>query len=282
MFAIPVKIVEVGGSGGGDLPLMTWNPSDFYLNDPDPANYLFSNTNETIEGYGVSVRGNYPIVPDRWYLEMHVDLSISDTLYENVLLGVSTDTFTLNTLYSHLTSTWLVSRKSSSPGVTFDVIEYGPPVVYAFNDSALRLLSTDGIDFLETLHDGDVFQFAGRLSTGELWIGLNGNWLYSGIEDADVIIWSLGDPETETNPVFTNLAADLYAFSLGGDDGTGGQWVEQITLMTHVDDLLYSPPTGFFAVSGDAVLTYHHVLRDRNLLPISQPTQHTLLGALGL
>lgn len=283
MFAIPVKVVEISG-GGGDLPQMTWNPSDSYYSGFDPEDYLFSNTNQTIEGNTIKARGNHPIVPDRWYLEMKLDST--GIVGQLGMYGFTTGTATLSGVWPGATS-WIASSVSTD-AVSLEGGDHSAPLVFAASESGNRLLSVDGIDALESLSDGDVLQFCGDRSEGTLWIGLNGDWLYYGIdvydagEDLYVLTWFPSDPETDTNPLFDDLPSSPYALCQTGEDGAGGPTPELITLRTHTDDLVYTPPTGFSVVSGDALVTYQHVLRDRNLLPIVQPTDHTLMGVLGL
>lgn len=289
MFAIPVKIVEVSG-GGEDLPLMTWDPDDPYYvnegfsNDPDfPPYAYFSNLNTTVEGTSTKARGKYAIVPDRWYLEMKITdggLSIppigSGTMY-----GFTNNSVDLADVFIGVNA-WAISLE-----LTGAVGEFLGPLVYIQSPTTLRFLSTDGLSALTEINPDDVFQFAGDKSSRTLWVGLNGAWLYWGeqvwddINEVWEIEWSpLGDPETDDNPVFDDLPTTPYALCQTGD--SGGPTSENVTLLTHTDDITYSPPTGFSVVSGDAEVTYVHVLRDRNLMPISQPTQHHLMGVLGL
>jgi len=283
MFSIPVKVVTISGGGEG-LPMMTWDDEDAYYSGFDPEDYLFSNTNKTIEGNKIKARSNHPIVPDRWYLEMQLDST--GIVGQFGMYGFTTGAATLSAVWTGVTS-WIASSISSGV-VSLEGYDYSSPLVFAANESGNRLLSTDGISALESLSDGDVLQFCGDRSNGTLWMGLNGNWLYwgidvynEGIEDY-VLTWFLEDPETDTNPVFDDLPSSPYTLCQTGEDGGGGPTPEKITLLTHVDALVYAPPTGFSVVSGDATATYLNVLRDRNIMPISQPTDHTLMRALGL
>jgi hypothetical protein len=218
-----------------------------------------------------------------------LELLLQDVSVFNMAgVGLTTDSVLLDDsdFSESIANTWGVYRRADDSynfGVTWDNnTYYGPPVVYAVGDLELRLLSTNGVDLLEDIEPDDVLQFAGDQTTGDLWIGLNGNWLYSGVEVNSVVEWSLGDPETGANPVFTDAPFEPCVFSNGGITGGPQTGLETFTLLTHVDDLIYVPPTGFSVVSGDANITYQNDLRDRTIMPISQPTQHGLLGVLGL
>ncbi len=279
MFAIPVKVVTISGGGAG-LPQMTWNPSDVYVYGGNPEDYSFTNTNKTIEGNEVKTRSNHPIVPDRWYFEIKIT-NVPPTylqLVTNAMYGLTTSSASLSDIYN---------------GVSSFAISFGTAGHQAFNtvyiqsESALRFLSTDGVSVLTEINEGDVFQFAGDLSNQTLWVGLNGYWLYVGDEVYDELneIWeinwsTLGDPETDGNPVLDDIPTTPYVFTKTGE--SFGPTPERNTLLTHADDLIYTPPSGFSTISGSATVTYQNVLRDRTLLPISQPTNHTLMGALGL
>ena len=264
--------------------MMTWDDEDAYYSGIDPGDYLFSNTNKTIEGNKIKARGNHPVVPDRWYLEMQLDST--GIVGQYGMYGLTTGAATLSAVWTGVTS-WIASSLSSGV-VSLEGYDYSAPLVFAASETRTCLLSTDGIAELESFSDGDVLQFCGDRSNGTLWIGLNGSWLYYGIDVYDegledyVLTWFLGDPTTDTDPVFDDLPSSPYTLCQTGEDGGGGPTPEEISLLTHVDDLVYTPPTGFSAVSGEATVTYVHVLRDRNLMPISQPTDHAMMGALGL
>jgi hypothetical protein len=279
MFSIPVKVVEISGGGEG-LPLMTWNPSDVFVWSDDPEDYLFTNTNKTIEGFAAFVRGTHAIVPNQWYIEIKIE-DLTSGSYYNYSIGVSSNTFSLSSFYTNLDKVWLAGSSSGIEiGEGEETYNTGD-VVYIENNEERKILSSNGTSHLASLEESDVLMFAGNQTSEKLWIGLNGVWLYF-TPVALPFSWSQCDPASDTNPVFSNLSSTIYAFSKGGDDGSGGQWVEQLTLLTHTDDLVYTPPTGFSAVSGEATVTYLHVLRDRNLMPISQPTDHAMMGVLGL
>jgi hypothetical protein len=285
MFAIPVKLVEISG-GGGDLPPMPWDSDNAWYAAAEilqgSVSWLFSNFDQTVAvdpdgGFSIKAIGEELIVPDRWYFEMKADA----VLGELGAFGVIPNT---------------VSLTDASPTDAYHIhqnlgLYSSNPVVYASYGGDYRILSFDGVTPIEALANNDILQFAGDLSAGTLWIGINNSWLYWGTEvynettEEYELEWSaLGDPDPETNtaPVYDGLPASLRAFFHSSDDGSGGKVDDQVTLLTHTDDLIYTPPTGFSVVSGDADITYQHILRDRNLMPISQPTQHGLLGALGL
>jgi hypothetical protein len=269
----------------GDRQLMIWNDQDYFT--PGVAN--FTNLYKSIQGEQVAIRANHPVVPNQWYLEVKVELLLQDVSVFNMAgVGLTTDSVLLDDsdFSESIANTWGVYRRADDSynfGVTWDNnTYYGPPVVYAVGNFELRLLSTNGVDLLEDIEPDDVLQFAGDQTTGDLWIGLNGNWLYSGVEVNSVVEWSLGDPETGANPVFTDVPSEPFVFSKGGITGGQQTGLETFTLLTHTDDLIYVPPTGFSVVSGDANITYQNDLRDRTIMPISQPTQHGLLGVLGL
>lgn len=294
MFSIPVKVLTISG-GGGDLPLMTWDVDNAWYAAKYTAwadyFWIFSNLNttlETVAGHYVKAKGEYSIVPDRWYLEMKLNVIAG----QYGAVGVIPNSTSLTDASIYTSGCWHLHQMFNGSldinGYTWDS-SYDNPVVYASNGSTYRILSLDGINPITTLATNDIVQLAGDRSDGTFWIGLNGNWLYwaTGVYNEGLEIyeleWSLlGDPENNTAPVYADLPSSINPFFISSDDGSGGAIAEKVTLFTHTDDLVYTPPTGFSVVSGDAETTYLNVLRDRNLMPISQPTDHVMMGALGL
>ncbi|WP_162782116.1 hypothetical protein [Arenimonas caeni] len=64
-----------------------------------------------------------------------------------------------------------------------------------------------------TSASGDVFGFAVDEPNGKLWIRQNGSWIQ-------------GDPETDTNPIWSNLSGTLYAAACPWGSGTTSVTVE--------------------------------------------------------
>lgn len=81
-----------------------------------------------------------------------------------------------------------------------------------------------------------------------------------------------GNPVTGSLPAVTMLPDTIYVL-LGVD------YLSKVTLVT--SGFTYTPPTGYEQPTLGSVLEVH-VLRDKSPMPLSQPTQHAMISALGL
>ncbi len=106
--------------------------------------------------------------------------------------------------------------------------------------------SNIGNGAMGSFQPGDIAQVAIDASAGKVWFGRNNTW-FANDGGSD------GDPSTDANPTYTNLANGPYRFAVGCTNAASGLFVMKANFGEQ--GFKYTPPTGFKALSQDNLPT---------------------------
>lgn len=174
----------------------TWNPSD------KDADITLSNGDRDTAGAGA---GSVRCVLGRSSGKYYWEVTIITGSPGNLFIGMANGTFSLSTY---------PGAGASSAGIA------------SYGNSVNTWTKAQTGTFPLALND--VVMFAADVTTGYLWVGLNGTWQLS------------GDPDAGTTPWVTGISGTVYpTIGYVGAYSTGGR------ISTKTAELTYSPPTGF-------------------------------------